>query len=60
MPVNLPEDMPDDVIKVLSYNVQNYSGRPRYDGSSDMIIDYIRECDADIVCLQEDMVPWKG
>mgnify|MGYP000756577878 CR=1 FL=1 len=57
MPINLPEDMPDSVIKVLSYNVQNYSGMPRYDGAADMIVDYIRESDADIVCLQEDMAP---
>lgn len=55
MPVNLPEDMPDGVIKVLSYNVQAYNGKPRYDDTSDMIVDYIRDSEADIVCLQEDM-----
>ena len=60
MPVNLPEDMPDGVIKVLSYNVKGYHGKPRYDGSSDMIIDYIRSSEADIVCLQEDLPPNKS
>lgn len=55
LPINMPEDMPDDVIKVMSYNVQNYSGKPRYDDATDLIFDYIKECDADIVCLQEDM-----
>lgn len=55
MPVNLPEDMPDGVIKVLSYNVQAYNGNSRYDDTSDMIVDYIRDSEADIVCLQEDM-----
>lgn len=60
IPINLPEDMPDGVIKVLSYNVQGYHGKPRYDGSSDMIIDYIRSSEADIVCLQEDLPPKGG
>lgn len=55
MPLNLPSDMPDDVIKVLSYNVQGYKGTPRYDGSFDKIFDYISWSGADIVCLQEDL-----
>ncbi len=60
IPINLPEDMPDGVIKVLSYNVQGYHGNPRYDDSSGMIVDYIRSCEADIVCLQEDLPPNGG
>lgn len=57
MPLNLPADMPDDVIKVLTYNVQGYSGRPRYNGAFDKIYDYISWSGADIVCLQEDLAP---
>lgn len=60
MPINMPESMPDGVIKVLSYNVHNYNGKPRYDDSSGMIFDYIKDCDADIVCIQEDMAPGNG
>lgn len=56
MPINMPSDIPDGVIKVLSYNVQGYIGKPRYDGAFDMIFDYIKECDADIVCIQEDNI----
>lgn len=60
LPINMPEDMPDDVIMVMSYNVQNYSGAPRYDNSFDMIYDYVKDSKADIVCLQEDIDTWRG
>lgn len=60
MPLNMPADMPDSVIKVLSYNVQSYSGAPRYTDSFDMIYEYLKGCGADIVCLQEDVDSWRG
>jgi len=61
MPLNIPSEIPDgNVIKILSYNVQAYSGKPRYDDSFDMIYDYIKESKADIVCLQEDIDWWRG
>lgn len=53
MPLNLPADMPDNVLKVMSYNVQGFSGSPRYAGAFDKIFDYISWSGADIVCLQE-------
>lgn len=54
MPLNLPEDMPEDVIKVLTYNVENYTGDPRYEDGFPQIYTYIKESKADIVCIQED------
>lgn len=61
MPLNIPSEVPDgDVVKVLSYNVQSYDGSPRYDNSFDMIYEYIKRSDADIVCLQEDIDTWRG
>lgn len=57
MPINMADDLPDGAIKVLSYNVQNFSGQPRYDGSFQMIFDYLKNSDADIICLQENMIP---
>lgn len=60
MPLNMPSDMPDSVIKILSYNVQLYSGAPRYNDSFDMIYDYLKSSEADIVCLQEDFDSWRG
>lgn len=55
MPFNMEEQVPDNAIKVLTYNVQAFSGLPRYDGAFDQILEYIKDSDADIVCLQEDL-----
>lgn len=60
MPVNLPADMPDEVIKMLSWNVQCYSGRPFYDDGFEPVFQYIKESGADIVCLQEDLDSWRN
>ena len=49
------ETIPQGSIKVLSYNVQAYTGAPRYTDCFDTIISYVKQCDADIVCIQEDM-----
>lgn len=54
LPVNMRRDLPENCIKVMTWNIQAYSGEPRYDDAFDMIFDYIRDSDADIVCLQED------
>ena len=59
IPIHLPADMPDNVVKVLSYNVQNFSGAQRYDNAFDLIYDYLKQCDADIVCLQENLMSQK-
>lgn len=55
MPFNMGQDVPTGAIKVLTYNVQAFTGKPRYEGAFDKIYDYIEECSADIVCLQEDL-----
>lgn len=51
-PVNLPGNPPDSSIKVLSYNVWNYGD---YGDRTipNRIVKYIKDQDADIVCLQE-------
>lgn len=54
LPVNMKRDLPKDCIKVMTWNVQGYSGEPRYDGAFEMIYEYIKKRNADIVCLQED------
>lgn len=55
MPFNMSQDVPPSAIKLLTYNVQAFTGLPRYDGAFDRIYGYIEESNADIVCLQEDM-----
>ena len=61
MPMHSAQDVPEDVIKVLSYNVCSYSGVDIYKGSEgfDTIYKYLDRQDADIVCLQEDVDTWR-
>ena len=59
MPLNPKQQVPDGSIKLLSYNVCTYSGAGRYNDVFDQIYNYIREQQADIVCLQEDVDTWR-
>lgn len=52
MPLNIPHEPPKGCIKVLSYNVWYFAGWEDTTKSNE-ILDYIRNQDADIVCLQE-------
>ena len=54
VPLNAERELPEGCIKVMSYNVQSFSGYPKYSDGFEPICDYIREADADILCLQED------
>lgn len=53
IPLNMPSDVPDGAMKVLSYNVLGYHDK---DGASsfDTIYSYLKASEATIVCLQED------
>ena len=52
-PINLNSDVSDGAMKVLSYNIWAFAeGKLDKDGVSP-IVKYIKEQDADIVCLQE-------
>lgn len=55
MPFHMEQDVPSGAIKVLTYNVEAFSGIPRYDGAFERIYEYIKGSGADIVCLQEDV-----
>ena len=59
MPLNPRQDVPEGSIKLLSYNVCNYSGAGRYGDAFGMILDYFNAQDADIVCIQEDVDNWR-
>lgn len=53
-PFNMNGEIPEDAIKVLSYNVWGYGGNEVEDANEiNPIITYLLEQDADIVCLQE-------
>ena len=44
--------LPDEAIKVLSYNVMAFDGTEKKDGKNP-ILEYLKESGADIICLQE-------
>lgn len=53
IPFNLNGDVPEDAIKVLSFNTLNFAeGRTNSEGINP-IVAYLRDQNADIVCLQE-------
>lgn len=54
LPVNVGGSPPDDAIKVLSYNIANFSeGTSDYPQAATEVMDYLYHSDADIICLQE-------
>ncbi len=55
MPLNPRQDVADDCIKVLTYNVCSYSCGGKDTDAFSQIYDYISGQQADIVCLQEDV-----
>ncbi len=52
IPLNIPSEVPDDAIKVLSYNVWSFADWEDQ-SRGNPIIRYIADQKADIVCLQE-------
>ena len=59
MPLNPPTEVPDDCIGVVSYNVCTYGGNFKYKDAFERILDYFKQQDADIVCVQEDVDTWR-
>ena len=54
-PIHYPETVPDDAVKLVSYNVCAYIGNKEYADELDKICDYLKAGQPDIVCLQEDI-----
>lgn len=50
LPLNISKTAPDDALKVISFNAYN---KNKADNFNDIIIDYLCQEQADIVCLQE-------
>ena len=55
MPLRAAPDVPDDALKLVSYNVCGYGGNYKYEKGFEVIRDYLREQKPDIVCVQEDV-----
>lgn len=53
--INIPESIPAETIKVMSYNVLNFHGMQDTptDDLKDKMVDFLVSSDCDILCLQE-------
>ena len=47
------DNIPEDCIKILSYNTRGFNWKTGKDARNNPIFDYINESGADIICLQE-------
>lgn len=52
IPINLPSNPPNSTLKVISYNT-NYYGQGSSKNNVDSILTFLKNNDADIICLQE-------
>ena len=59
MPFHIPQELPDSTFKLVSYNVCGYGGNFKYENGFETVRDYLRDEQADIVCLQEDNDTWR-
>lgn len=55
IPLNIPQTPPAGCLKVLSYNTMSFGRDKSVPLAENQVFKYIKECDADIVCLQEAM-----
>ena len=59
VPMHSSQQEPEGTIKIISYNVCQYGGNYKYEQAFDTIFSYLKEQDADIVCMQEDVDSWR-
>ena len=59
MPLNPPQDVPEGSIKIITYNVATYGGNYKYKDAFERILEYFKQQQADIVCVQEDVDTWR-
>ena len=59
VPINPVKEVPQDALKIISYNVCAYGGNYKYENGFEVIRDYVRQEKPDIVCMQEDVDTWR-
>ena len=59
MPLHTAQTPPEGTLKLISYNVCQYGGNYKYEQGFEKVYEYLKEQDADIVCLQEDVDTWR-
>ncbi len=52
-PINLSHPLPDETIKVISYNTAGYGGKEKDEFGRNAIAAYLAKSNADIICIQE-------
>ena len=52
-PVNWTKPTPNEAIKVLSYNTMSFGGLTKNSNHKNEILEYLKDSQADIICLQE-------
>ena len=59
MPLNPRQDVPEDALKLITYNVCCYGGNYKYDQGFEKVLEYFNEQNPDIICVQEDIDSWR-
>ncbi len=59
VPIHLDAEVPENAIKIVSYNVCAYGGNYKYEAGFETVRDYLKNEKPDIVCLQEDNDTWR-
>ena len=59
LPLHNTQQVPEGTIKLISYNVCQYGGNFKYEFGFETVYKYLKEQDADIVCIQEDVDSWR-
>ena len=59
MPLNRTQEVPEEAIKLISYNVCSYGGNYKYENGFEVVRDYLKGQQPDIVCVQEDNDTWR-
>lgn len=53
IPINFKTDVPDNCIKLLTYNVRGFNWEVNEKARANPVFDYLKNSGADIICLQE-------
>lgn len=52
-PFNIESEVPNDALKIISYNICAFREYDYREGEENPTITYLKDCKADIICLQE-------
>lgn len=53
IPINFSQNIPEDSLKVVSYNVMGFAGAKLGKNGKNETVEYLKNSNADIICIQE-------